>query len=459
VQTRPLIVAVVVLTLLVGYVWWSSRRDEDEGPVLEEGEVALLDGVDTAQVVGLRLGIPGKSVELVRQGEADWLVAGEPDRPADDALAEAAARAAAGITSTRQLGTETGALADYGLEDDAFGLVVETADGATRSLRLGDRTPVGGARYLLDVDAGALHLVDGWSLSALERDPMDFRDRRLLPLDPDLVTRIEVAREGRVALVLDRPGRHWFLDTEPAWRADTRLVRDLLLDLVEIRARDYLDPPAPGDDDSADPGSAPALEVRLRASDGGEAVLSLTARRPDGLREAVTGGTLLPDPSGERARTSTPFLDELDTDPVVWRTFELLDFNPWVVETIEHSAGGRTWRLEKRAGDWVRVEAEQEVPLDAEKVQALLADLDDLRAVAYAPSDLEPGEAGVQQARVELVQSDEERVALELYRGANRDYVQIDGEPGLKEVDADVHALIGHLRPLQPDDPADEPAP
>lgn len=449
-QTRPLIIAAVVLALLGGYVWWSGNETEkDDRPLLEEGEVTLFDGVESSRVSGLTLGIPGKQAVLHRDGESDWLVAGEPDRPADDALAEAAARAAVGITSTRQLGTDAGSLADFGLADDAFGVRVEMDDGSTRSFRFGDRAPVGGGRYMLDVESAELHMVDGWSLSALERDPADFRDRRLLPLDPDQVTELRLVRAEQPPLVLERPGSRWFLQTEPAWRADTGLVRDLLVDLVELRARDYLDA-APADDDFA-----VEIEVLLRDAEGGEATLVLGATQPDGVREARTRGSMLPDPTGERARATAPFLEELTLDPTAWRTYELLDFNPWVVETIDHQAGGRAWRMEKRDQEWVRVEADGDVALDPGKVQDLLDDLDGLRAAAYAPSDLEPAEAGVQQARIELVQSDGERVGLELYRGPNRDHVLVDGEPGLKEVDAEVHALIGHLRPLEPDPPAD----
>ena len=450
-QTRLLVIAALVLALLAGYVWWSGSHDDDDGdPPLDEGEVALFADLEVDQVIRLTLGTDGKQVILERQGELDWLVAGEPARPADDALAEAAARAAISITSTRQLGSDAGSPADFGLGDDAFGLTLETGDGSSHSLRVGDRAPVGGGRYLLDVDSGAMHLVDGWSLGPLERDPADFRDRRLVPLDPDTLTEVRVARADLPELVLERPGRLWFIRAEPAWRAEAGLVRDLLVDLAELRARDYLGPVPPKDDFAAE------LEIQILDADGRSAALLLGGRDPDGLREARTSGELLPDLAGERARVAAPFLDELDPDPVVWRTYELLDFNPWVVETIEHSAGGRTWRLEQRDGGWVRTGSDDDVPLDAEQVQDLLNRLDGLRAVAYAPTDLELDEAGIQQARIELVQVGGEGVGLVLYRGPNRDYVQVDGEPGLKEVDGSVHALIGHLRPMEASDP--EPA-
>ena len=444
-QTRLLLVAVVVLVLLGSYVWWSGSQDaEGDEPLLEEGEVALFPDLEPADVIGLTLGTPGKQVTLERQGESDWLLVSAAPLPADDALVEAAARAAVSLVSDRQLAEGQDSLADFGLGEDAFGLVLQIEGGTSHHLRLGDTAPVGGGRYVLLVETGAIHLVDGWSVRPLERDPAEFRDRRILPLDPDDLTEVRLTRTGLPPLVLERRGTRWFVQAEPAWRVDTGLVRDLLVELVELRARDYLD-------SAGDETFEPDVEILVRGDGGGSARLQLGPAAPDGLREARTVGELLPVADGERARLAASFLDELDPDPVVWRTFELLDFNPWIVESIEHSAGGRTWRLENRDGDWLRVGADPDVPLDAEKVQALLGDLDSLRAVAYAPTDLDPVEAGVQQARIELVQSDGVAAGLTLYRGSNRDHVEVDGEPGLREVDASVHALIGHLRPLEPD--------
>jgi hypothetical protein len=445
VQNRLLIVAVVVLALLGGYVWWSSTREAvDEGPTLEEGETALFQDRESADLAGMTFGSPGKEVVLERAGDSNWLVGTDPSRPADDALAEAAARAAVAIVSNRQLEGAPAALADFGLGELAFGLTLRFQDGSSHQLRLGDSAPVGGGRYLLQLETGAVHMVEGWSLRPLERDPAEFRDRRLLPLDPDDVSELRLTRTGAPPLAMERSGSKWFVQAEPAWRVETGLVRDLLVDLVELRARDYLQPT------DADDSFEPDVEVVVQDAAGASARLALGAAASDGLREARADGSLLP-AAGERARVTAAFLDDLDPDPSAWRTFELLDFNPWIVDTIEHSAGGQTWRLEGREGQWFRTGVEPEVALDAQKVQDLLAELDGLRAVGYAPPDMDPSEAGVEQAHIELVQSDGERVGLTLYRGPNRDHVVVDGEPGLREVDATVHALIGHLRPLQSD--------
>lgn len=482
-QTRLLIAAAAVLVALGFFVWWTE--DDEPGEDGEPQEERLFPDLDASDVLRLVAGAPGEELRLAREGESDWTVGADPPRPADDALAEAAARAASTLSSSREIPVDGASLADFGLGDDAFAVSFETAAGDTFEFRVGDKPPVGSGRYILIPTTGKVHVVDGWSISSIEKDPADFRDRRLLPLEQDGIVHLSIEPDGREPLALARDGRHWFYAGEPAWRAETDKVRDLLVELIDLRAREFLDagqlaaeypaqetaddpgeaagegtpeePVAEGgehaEENAADgePGRANAGPVAfvLRDADGNEARLDLGAVGALGTRVARLSGTLLAGSGGDAgARVEADFLDDLDLAQDSWRAVALLDFNPWIVDAVEWSAGGQTWQLARKDGGWVRRSADGDLPIDADAVQDLLVDLDSLRSAAYAPPDLEASEAGVQQARISLTLSDGGTEGLSLYRGVNRDMVQVDGEPGLREVGAEVHALLGHLRPL-----------
>jgi hypothetical protein len=446
VQTRMLIAAAVLLAALACYVWWTETGDEPEVESLEEGEEALFEGLEPEGVVALSATVSGKGLVLRREEESDWQV-GEEARPADQAMAETAVRASLELTSLRRL-EGAGDPADYGLGDSALRVVIGLDGGVERSFRVGDRPAIGEGRYLLLEADSSIHLADAWSLSTLERDPLDFRDRRLAPIETDDVVAITIrAPEDRV-LALRRDGRRWFLEGETPWRAESSRVRDFLLDVVELQARSYPATPALPDEVT--------LQVELADAEGQTAVVTFHAGESLGEALAIATGPLLePGFGDEVGGVADELVEGTDLDPERWRAFELLDFNPWLVDRIEWSAGGQTWELVKEDDAWSRSSHDAPVPLDEVAVQTLLEELDALRAAAYAPAELEPDEAGVQQARIVLSASDGSQVGLTLHRGPNKDFVVLDEEPGLREVDSDVHALIGHLRPLEAEE--DEP--
>lgn len=432
-QTRPLILGLAVLALLAVYVWWSETRDGDDADLsaLDEGEEELLPGVEAEDVQGMRLESGGRQIELRRQDEG-WLLAGDVERRADSELADAAVRSAAGLVSTRRLAD--GDPQAFGLGATALRVSIEVDDAEPVTIIVGGGTPVGSGRYLAVEGSPTVHVVDSWSLTALERDLLDFQDRHLLWLAPEELSRIELTTPDG-SLAISRTDRHWFVDGDSPWRVETSRARELAIGLADLTAATFVDPsPTPTDDWS---------RIAITDAQGASAELWLSPPSPAGVRTAVASGPL----SAARAATvETDLADDLSPDLGVWRAMELLDFNPWLVTGIVWSTGGTTWTLTKEEGEWRRDGVED--ALDGDAVHDLLADLDDLRVAAYAPDDLDPAEAGIETASIQLRQSDGLQVGLTLVSGPTRAFAAVDGEPGLREVGSEVGHAIGNHRPL-----------
>ncbi len=440
-QNRSLLIAVVVLAALAGYVYWSDSKPEEV--TLEEHEIELLPDADLDSVRRLTLTSPKGEIALVRFDDETWLVDGDRPRLATGELCEAAARAAVGVISIRRLG-DVGTGEGIGLEDGLRVSVELEGRNQPFAFTLGGSPPIGLGRYLKIAGETEVHLIEGGVTTPLNADPLSFRDRRLVPVAPDAVAELSIIPwEPGLPFSMHREGRHWFLDSEPPYRVDTAKARDLVHAVVELEAESF--GTTNRGDDRRD------VTVRIADAEGVSAEVFFEAASVGGARDAHAAGALLGELGDDQpARVRPDFLVDFDPDPLTWRSLELLDFNPWLVDAIDWSAAGQDWELRKGDDGWERVADEGRTALDGDAVHDLLSELDGLRAADYAPSDLDVDAAGVEEARIELRQGEGLSVAITLFRGGNEDYVTVEGEPGLRIVGADVHDAIGKLRPLEP---------
>lgn len=417
----------MVLAGLSTWVWWSDRE-----PAVVEAEASgapLLPPCAAEAVTALRIGPEGKGVALERAGEA-WQLLGDPPRPAEAALAELAARSLCGLESLR--GFDAAAdISQFGLGSDAR-TVSATVAGAPRSLRLGDAAPVGEGRYASV--GGAVHLVDPAAVAVFDRDPLDFRDRRVLPLDPAEVTGLSL-RRGDQELSFERRDRWWFLAGEPGWRAETAALDGLVQDLVGLSAAAY------GGDVEA-----PTASVSLQL--GGRSAELVFAASTAATTALARGDALPPGFGDEAVQVDGSFLEQLPSDPAAWRALQLVDFNPYIVDAFSWEAGGESFEFARSEGAWTRGEGANSA--DAGAVQDFLTALDGLRAVGFVQS----AEGAVEVARIEAAERTGRSFELVLLRSPTRDVVRVEGEPGLREVDARAFELLGRLDTLA-DAPAD----
>ncbi|MEE2830223.1 MAG: DUF4340 domain-containing protein [Myxococcota bacterium] len=458
-QKRKLLAAVLLLTLLALLAWWMEKQPAESEE--ESGETALFEGLTAEAIQAISLGEEGKGVRLERRDEETttardstsgttaaspaWIVVGSPERAAEARLAEAAAEALADLSYEEDF-ESPGDLNPFGLGPSATRVAFESTGQATRTLRIGNKTPTspaGDLRYVLVENSDRIALVDDWSLKTLERDPLSFRDPRLLPLNMAEIMTLSVAVEGDERMAFERDERVWRFQGDRPFRAEQAWLKELLRGLTGLHASSFLA--------SQEPVEA-EIRVRLTDSDGQEASLAITRPNGDGSYRAYADGELLP--PLYRASAAEVELGELaeqlTADPSSVRALELLDFNPSTVEAFVWKARGQTWNLSKSDGRWLQEDGGADNPLEAElaAVDTFLSALDELVASDYAAEDLEDLDAGVEAAIIEIKQVDGWSCALTLFTGTHQDHVRIAGEPGFREVDASVRNLLATHRPF-----------
>ena len=139
-----------------------------------------------------------------------------------------------------------GSLDGFGLGEGAQTVRFEVA-GETRGLRIGGSTPVGGHRYVARLGDGEVAFVASYRVNAFNRKLDDLRDRRIFHFDAGAVQTLRVAwpsgrggQESEVALARNAAGE-WHLGVPIVGPADQEVVRDLLSNLVYLRAEKFVD--------------------------------------------------------------------------------------------------------------------------------------------------------------------------------------------------------------------------
>ncbi len=441
-QRHALPIAAVVLLLLLGWLWFLERRPTAPEVAPNPLATPLWTDFDADAVREVSIRDKGDRAILLQRSEGPWLARlPDDDRPrrGNQDLADAAANALAALESDRTLPDATEA-SDYGLGTEALEVVLRLASGEARTLRIGDALTVAHGRYARVDGSSMVHVISSAPLLALTRDPMDYRDRRVLPLEPDQILGIH-SELSDPALTLERRDATWVLGLEPVGRADTNAVSVLLDMLTTMPGRAW---------DPAD--AAPAGPSLVLDTAAGEVVLQLMQplgpTPPLTLKVRVSGP--LPEPRDDDLVVTIPTetVSGLRAAPEHWRSAELVDLNPWLVTGFQWSARGSAWTFEEGESGWVGPEAQgARTPIERERVHRFLQTVDGLVGLGWIPQDEAPSGL-VETARISGHHKDGSGFGLTLLRGPSRDYARADGEGGLREIDSAANDLLGFLHAL-----------
>ena len=456
-QLRKLLTALVVFGLLALWLGLSDAPPpEDDAPPASHRFFPELAGTG---ITAFRLGDEGKGLSLTRRSflsaeaadlrniglgephgdeQGVWMTESVAPQFADYDAAETVAEALAELSWVSGFPAPTD-LSPYGLGSAATAVTFATSSGEEYGLKLGNETPLGGKRYVYLAGRGAISLVDSWSVRSLERDPRRLLDSRVFPFDTAGITHVTLERPGLPPLGLTRGTRSWTIDGSDGRRAEQDWVRGLLRGLSSLQAASFEAPEQP----------QPTISVQVTNADGRAALLKIAPGVGTRTYSARSSGELLP----AAFRDHHALIEATAVDPLlpgadeIW-ALQLLDFNPNTANLIEWQSQGSLWTFVRSGDDWSLRTGESAPPtsLPAGDVAAFLTSLAELRAESYSAGDLSASDAGSAAASLAIRQTDGHEVSLQLFSGGLNDRVAIANEPGLRDVSADVFALIGKHR-------------
>ena len=229
---RGLIVAVVVLATLGGVLYWSQHRTPAaETAALPANTPPVILKVNPADVT--QLVIKQKEPVTLRKINGKWQITEPKPYTADQEAVAGLLSTLSGLNADRVVEEKTSDRKQYGLDPAEAEVDIGGKD-STRKLLLGDDTPAGGDIYAALATDPRVFTIASYQKNSLAKSLNDLRDKSLLTLSADKVSRVELLEKGE-DLEFDRTKDGWQILKPSSSPADSSAVNALVSAVTNAR--------------------------------------------------------------------------------------------------------------------------------------------------------------------------------------------------------------------------------
>jgi hypothetical protein len=230
---RGLIVAVVVLATLGGVLYWSQHhKPAEEGAAVSTGTAPVILKVNPADVT--KLTIKQKEPVTLIKTNGNWQIAEPKPYQADQEAVAGILSTLSGLNADRIVEEKASDRKQYGLEPAQVELDISGKNGATQRLLLGDDTVAGGDVYAGLASDPRVFTVASYNKNSLAKSLNDLRDKSLLSVSADKVSRVELIKKGE-DLEFDRTKDGWQILKPSSSPADSSAVNALVGTVTNAR--------------------------------------------------------------------------------------------------------------------------------------------------------------------------------------------------------------------------------
>ncbi|MBI1353733.1 MAG: DUF4340 domain-containing protein [Acidobacteria bacterium] len=376
---NPLVLALLILAVLGGAVWYTNENP----PAGDEESVSLVD-VKEDQIAAITVRKAGAEPLTVTraEGETDWKFGGGLSYPADNAAIGLMVTNLSSLDADRVVEEQTTDWAPYGLEGDGeISVDVTFRKGeakeapAAKKIVFGRETPTGSGAYARIDGDPRLFTVYNYVKTTFDKKPFDWRDKKLLQVEEDSVSRLELDLKDRAFAFDKSEDKKWRIQEPSRLRADNFTVGDLARSIEGAQMTAEVE----GDGFSFD---RPLASAEVEDAKGSHT-----------LKVIRDGERYLAQSSDQQGvyEVSATFAESLQKNLADFREKKLFDFGFEPLAKISLRDGATSAAIEKKADKWaLTTDGDREV--GSEKAQTLIDALRNLSATAF-PTD-EAGQFG-----------------------------------------------------------------
>jgi Domain of unknown function (DUF4340) len=433
---HSLTIAALVLFILSGVLYWSGHHKPADGTAKISADapppILKLDEKSITQLALKKK--DADPVLLTKSSSGDWQITQPKPFRADQSVVTSIASTLASLNSERVIEDNASDLQTFGLDQPALEVDLTEKDNKTQKLLLGGDTPAGGAVYAMLAGDPRLFTVASYTRTSLDKTLNDLRDKRLLPVNVDKISRIDVVRKnGDIEFARNKDD--WQVLKPKPMRADGTQVGDLVRDLTNAKM-DL------SDTDEKDAASqfahaTPVATVKVTDESGTQELQVRTNKDVYYAKSTAVDGAYKVDSGLGKALTKG--LDD-------FRNKKLFDFGYTAPNKIELHNGAKTYFLARgTAGteDWWS----NGKKMDAANVESVISDLRDLTASSFPAS-------GFSNPAIEItVTSDDGKRTerIQIAKSGDHYIAQRENEPALYQLDSSaVDTLLKAADELRP---------
>jgi hypothetical protein len=235
-KIRGLIVAVLVLLVLIGTLYWSGhRKPADETAKASADSSPTILKLDEAAIT--RIELKKKDAELIvltKNHSGAWQIAQPKPLSADQSTVSGAISTLSSLNSERLVDDKASDLKQYGLNHPAVEVDVTEKGNQTQKLLIGDETPAGSAVYTMLAGDPRVFTMASYHKTSIDKSLNDLRDKRLLTVSADKISRLQLIRKNQ-GIEFGRNKDEWQILRPKPLRADSMQVGELLGKLADAR--------------------------------------------------------------------------------------------------------------------------------------------------------------------------------------------------------------------------------
>lgn len=381
---------VVVLAGLGGYIYFvdSKRPAATPGATESLGKVFT---VEADKINELRVSYQAESA-LLKKDSGGWKLVEPVQVDADPPEAIGIATALTNVEIVRIVDDNPSDLAQFGLANPNIIVDFKAEDGASGSLKLGNKNATQGEIYALKNDEKRVFLVSAFQESSFNRTPFDLRDKKILKFDRDKADSLVLAK-GATAMEITRTGSNWEVVKPVPSRSDFAAIEGFITRLSSANMARLIEG---GEKELAKYGlDKPSMTVTIGAGSA-KTVLEVGATEGD--------TTYARDPQRALVFTlDSTMQTDLNKDFDDYRKREVFEFRPFTLAklraVLDAPGAPKTYEFEKQAPatptgteTWkvTRIGGASHV-VDQSTMDDLLGKLVSIRADSFVPSSAKTG--------------------------------------------------------------------
>ena len=398
-KIRGLLVALGLLVVLAGGIWYSSRTDKGKDSADKASatpNVLTLKEADIARIEVARR--EGETTVLEKDSSGAWKITAPTAYPVDKDAVTSLLGAVANIASDKVVDEKAGDLTQYGLAPPTLTLTVGLKGGKSKKVLLGEATATGSGVYASAQGDARLYTIASYTKEALDKRSADLRDRRLLTFNSDKLARVVLNSHKMETEFGKNASGEWQIVKPKPYRADAFAVDDLVRRLKDVKLDPALSPEDQKKAAAAFGSAAPVATVTVTDAAGSQQLEIRKAKDSKYYAHSsvVEGAYSL------EATTATAF-DKTTDD---FRNKKLFDFGFNDPSRVDYRSAKVQATVSKSGEKWFRGGK----ALDSASIQTLIDKLRDLSATKFAESGF-----GASEIDITVVSSDgkkTERVSL-----------------------------------------------
>src|SRR3984893_6383756 len=343
-KIKQLTAAAIVLAALTATLYWSNRRKpiEDAAKAAANAPVKIIsfqkDDISKLEIKRKS----GEVIDLSRTSPASWKITSPKPLIGDADTVSTILFAISPLETDRVIEDKASDVKAYGLAEPAVEVSATDKGGKSQKLLVGDDVPTGGSTYAMLAGDPRVFLISSSAKTNFDKGLKDLQDKRLLPVDFNNISKIEVISK-KLDLAFGSNNGQWVMQAPKDVRGDTSKLEGI----VEKLRLATMDPSAPEADmkKAASSFSSGTPIATVKATDeAGSQELQVRKSKDDYYAKttAMPGAFKVSKELGEAVGKD---LDDFREK----RLFDFADSNP---DKIEMHSGPKSYFLTRTGEDW-----------------------------------------------------------------------------------------------------------